>query len=112
MINVTVYVDSEHRYRAIRMTGHAGLAEDPAEGQDLVCAAVSALALNMANSVEQFTEDAFEAGAGEEGGSFSFRFTGPMSPEGTLLMNSLVFGLENIQETYGEPYITISMKEV
>ena len=61
MINVTVSVDSEHRYHGISFLGHAGLADDYQDGQELVCAAVSALTLNMANSVEHFTEDTFEA---------------------------------------------------
>ena len=57
MISVTVFVDSEHQYESIRVLGHAGLADDHQEGQELVCAAVSALVLNMANSIEQFTDD-------------------------------------------------------
>ena len=60
MIRVTVIVDSEHHYTGIQMLGHAGLADDPRDGQELVCAAVSALTFNMSNSVEHFTEDSFE----------------------------------------------------
>ena len=105
MINVTVSLDSEHRYHGISFLGHAGLANDYQEGQELVCAAVSALTLNMANSVEHFTEDQFEADEDEQSGMFRFRFTGTISPEAALLMNSLVLGLEDIEETYGEPYI-------
>ncbi len=48
------------------MEGHAGYAD---EGEDIICAAVSALALNFFNSVETFTEDGFEGGAGQESGS-------------------------------------------
>ena len=66
-------------------------------GQDVICAAVSALALNMANSVEAFTDDHFE-------GSMCtrmmvlllFQFPEKMSSESQLLMKSLVLGLENI----------------
>ena len=47
MVSVTVFVDSEHQYESIRMLGHAGLADDHQEGQELVCAAVSALVLKM-----------------------------------------------------------------
>ena len=59
MISVTVFVDSEHQYESIRMLGHAGLADDHQEGQELVCAAVSALVLNMANSIEQYIEEEY-----------------------------------------------------
>lgn len=94
------------------MVGHAGLADDPQDGQELVCAAVSALTFNMSNSVEQFTEDSFEVDQEEKTGAFHFRFTSPISSESRLLMNSLIFGLQDIEEEYGEPYIKIRFKEV
>lgn len=94
------------------MIGHAGMADNHQEGQELVCAAVSALTLNMANSVERFTEDSFEVEQDEETGSFHFRFTSDISSESQLLINSLVFGLQDIEEEYGEPYIKIRFEEV
>ena len=112
MIQVTVMTDSKRRYVGIEMEGHAGLAEDYQEGQELVCAAVSALTLNMANSVEHFTEDPFQAHEDQEKGGFYFRFSSRISSESELLMNSFVFGLLNIEESYGEPYIKIRIKEV
>ena len=112
MIRVTVLVDSEHNYRGIRLMGHAGLADDPQEEQEIVCAAVSAMTLNMANSVEHFTDDRFFADEDETTGMFDFRFTDRISSESGLLMNSLVFGLLNIREAYGEPYINIRFEEV
>ncbi|WP_394522107.1 ribosomal-processing cysteine protease Prp [Lacrimispora sp. JR3] len=112
MIRVTVFVDSEQNYTGIQMVGHAGLADDPQDGQELVCAAVSALTFNMSNSVEQFTEDSFEVDQEEKTGAFHFRFTSSISSESRLLMNSLIFGLQDIEEEYGEPYIKIRFKEV
>ncbi|MCC8059348.1 MAG: ribosomal-processing cysteine protease Prp [Clostridiales bacterium] len=112
MIDVTVYVNSEHRYTGITMTGHAGRADQPVEGQDLVCAAASALTLNMANSVERFTEDPFQADMEESGGDFRFRFTDKPGEAASLLMNSLVLGLEDLADAYGEPYIKIRFEEV
>ncbi|WP_313074384.1 ribosomal-processing cysteine protease Prp [Lacrimispora sp.] len=112
MISVTVFVDSKQHYTGIQMVGHAGLKDDPQEGQDLVCAAASALTINMSNSVEQFTEDSFEVDQEEESGTFQFRFTSDVSSQSQLLMNSLIFGLQDIEEEYGEPYIKISFKEV
>lgn len=112
MINVAVLVDSSHHYIGIELLGHAGFADDHQEGQELVCAAVSALTLNMVNSVEHFTDAPFDAEEDEQSGMFRFRFTGDAGLEATLLMNSLVFGLQDIEETYGEPYIKIRFKEV
>ena len=112
MINVTVLVDSGHHYIGIELLGHAGLPDDHQEGQELVCSAVSALTLNMANSVEHFTDSLFDAEEDEQSGLVRFRFAGDVSSEATLLMNSLIFGLQDIEEAYGEPYIKIRFKEV
>lgn len=112
MIRVTVFVDSEHHYIEIQMLGHAGLADKHQEGQELVCAAVSALTFNMANSVEKFTNDFFEVDQEEKTGAFHFRFPSEISSKSQLLMNSLISGLQDIEEEYGEPYIKIRFEEV
>ena len=52
MIQVEILRDRDEVVKGIEINGHAGYAE---YGQDVLCAAVSALALNMANSVEAFT---------------------------------------------------------
>ena len=95
--------------RGITLDGHAGYGE---YGQDIVCAAVSALTLNLANSVEAFTKDQFEGSMDEESGSFRFVFTSDISLESKLLMDSLILGIENIRSSYGKQYIKIRYKEV
>ena len=89
--------------------GHAGFAQS---GQDIVCAAVSALVLNMANSVETFTDDGYEGEVDERSGGFKFHFTSQISPGSQLLMNSLVLGIQNIGREYGKKHINIQFKEV
>ena len=105
MIKATVFKNSTDSgnavYTGIVMEGHAGYAD---EGEDIICAAVSALALNFFNSVE--------AGGAGESGSFEFRFTSEISPESKLLMNSLILGLQNIERDYGKSYINVKFKEV
>ncbi len=96
-------------YRGIEIKGHADYAP---EGEDIICAAVSALALNFYNSVETFTEDDFQGSAGEYELQFGFRFTSQISPESRLLMNSLVLGLQNIEKDYGKSHIIIRFEEV
>ena len=53
MICITV-TESDGEYISVESNGHAGYAE---EGQDIICAAVSALIVNTVNSVETLTED-------------------------------------------------------
>lgn len=109
MIKVIIKSDKDKVVRGIEISGHAGYAE---YGQDIICSAVSALALNMANSVTEFTDDHFEGSVAEDGGYFSFSFPDEISPESRLLMRSLVLGLENIREEYGAKYINIRFREV
>lgn len=109
MIEVTISKDSQDVCHGIELCGHAEYGE---HGQDIVCAAASALVLNMANSVGAFTEDSYEGTMDEETGEFSFHFTSEISLESQLLMDSLILGLENIQREYGEEYILIRLEEV
>lgn len=99
---------SGNEYIGFSSKGHAGYAED---GYDIICAAVSVLTLNTINSIEKFTEDAFKAEAAD--GMVRWKFTElPLSKEAKLLMDSLVLGLEDIQETYGKKYIKIVKKSL
>ena len=56
MINITVK-KRNGSYLDFLSRGHAGYAE---EGQDIVCAAVSALIVTTVNSLDEFTEDEIE----------------------------------------------------
>ncbi len=109
MINVIIKRDKDKVAKGIEIKGHAGYGE---YGQDIICAAVSSLALNMANSVEEFTEDHFEGSVSDDGGYFSFSFPDEISPESQLLMKSLILGLQNIQRDYGAEYINFRFREV
>ena len=90
----------------MEVKGHAGYDE---YGKDIVCAAVSVLTVNMANSVGKFTDDSFKGSVDEKTGQFIFHFTGT---ESKLLMDSLILGLTDIAESYGDKYIKIRFREV
>ena len=109
MINVIIKRDKDKVAKGIEIKGHAGYGE---YGQDIICAAVSSLALNMANSVEEFTDDHFEGSVSDDGGYFSFSFPDEVSSESQLLMKSLILGLQNIRDEYGAKYINIRFREV
>lgn len=107
MITVEIRKSGEE-YAGFSSKGHAGYAE---EGYDIICAAVSVLTVNTINSIEKFTDDAFKAEAAD--GMVRWKFTKlPLSKEAKLLMDSLVSGLEDIQETYGKKYIKIVKKSL
>ena len=93
MITFTVW-KSGHQYKGFECAGHAGYAE---EGSDIICAAVSALAVNTINAIEQFTEDPFEVEEAEDGGLLRIRFSEVPDEKTQLLMDSLVLGIGNIR---------------
>ena len=68
MICITV-TESDGEYISVESNGHADYAE---KGQDIICAAVSALIVNTVNSVETLTEDLIISEAGDGYVYFSF----------------------------------------
>lgn len=106
MIHVQI---AKKNRECIRVTvkGHAGYAE---EGRDIICAAVSILMVNTANSIEAFTEDEFTCDEGD--GFMEITVDEGASPDTGLLMKSLCLGLEGIRQSYGDTFIKIMTREV
>ena len=80
--------------------------------EDVVCLAVSILALNLVNSIETFVGHIFNIEADEvEGGHIFFDIpsikAGEFIRDADLLLKSFVLGLKGIQEEYGE-FIEVS----
>ena len=110
MIRVTIYKTARHKYVGFDLSGHAGYAES---GQDIVCAAVSVLVINAVNSIERFTEDKTSCTADEETGNIEFRFEESPSHDAELLLDSMILGLEEIEDSREyKSYIDIIFKEV
>ena len=105
---MTIYQDSEQKISRFLMQDHAGYAES---GSDIICAAASALAQNTVNSIEQFTDDAFTVDVDEVSGGLDVRLEPGYSKETELLLNSLILGLQGIEEEYME-YIDVIFEEV
>ncbi|MDD7739705.1 MAG: ribosomal-processing cysteine protease Prp [Fusicatenibacter sp.] len=106
MICITV-TQSDGEYVSVESIGHAEYAE---EGQDIICAAVSALIVNTVNSVETFTKDRILSESGD--GYVYFSFPDGYSKDTELLVKSLLLGLGSIRRDYGAQYLEIAFKEV
>ena len=106
MITVTVS-KKNNSYISFVSEGHAGYAE---AGQDIVCAAVSALIITTVNSLEEFTDDKFDVQ--EKDGFVSIHFRNDLSERGMLLMDSLLLGLTEIAGSYNNRYLTVKVREV
>ena len=109
MTKITIFRNHDGEYLGFTCLGHAGYAD---EGEDIVCAGISALTINTINSLGMYTAEKFETEADEESGEIALRFESPAGHDADLLMKSLVLGLQGIQNTYGDEYIVLDFREV
>ena len=104
MILVTIYKD-QNGYIGFEAEGHAEYSE----------AAVSVLMTNTANSIEALTNDTIVDSS--EDGYLTCEFPEGLSPEGTLLVDSMILGLRQVEEIQptdenDEPFLKVLTKEV
>ena len=85
----------------LTVDGHAGYAET---GNDIICAAVSALAQGLIHSLDALTEDriSYQIRDGHIGIEYE-----NLSEQGKLLIDSFFIAVSDIQMTYGEKYVRI-----
>ena len=86
----------------------------PKSGQDIVCAAVSALDHQLlCNSLEKFTEEQISKRKRMRDMYPSILQRNPNTERGKLLMDSLILGLTEIGDIdYNNRYLTVRVKEV
>ncbi|MDO4615037.1 MAG: ribosomal-processing cysteine protease Prp [Lachnospiraceae bacterium] len=109
MTKVTFYQDSDGAYMGFTCEEHAGYAD---EGEDIVCAAISALVFNTVNSIEAFTEDVFTLDTDASSAFLSFRLENTPSEQCTLLIKSLLLGLQSMEDGQYSDFIDIIFEEV
>lgn len=108
MIKITFYTKKD-QYVGFAVSGHAMYGE---YGEDIVCAAVSALAINTVNSIEKFTADEFENVNYEDKAYISLIMTETISPESSILLKALHLGVTGVEEAYNNEYIQVEIEEV
>ena len=113
MINITIYKTKEHGYKGFDVEGHAGFDET---GNDIVCAAVSILVINTIKSIERLTNDKVNLVEDEKEGVVRLRFTDKASDDASILIDSMVYGLQDIEDDETNSninsYIDITFEEV
>ena len=87
MTKITIFRNQDQAFLGFDCLGHAGYAE---EGEDIVCAGISALVINTINSLGVYTKEKFSTDSDEETGMIT----------------------QGIQNTYGNDYIILTFKEV
>ena len=96
-------------YKSVYVRGHAGFAQ---EGEDIVCAAISALTINTVNCLEEIVKEEMVTESSEDGAVIGIVFPKVPGKEATLLVDCLLHGLKDIRRQYGRQYLNIEIKEV
>ena len=109
MTEIIIRKSENGEYKGFTCKGHSGFA---AKGKDIVCASVSVLVINAINSMEKLAEEDMEIKAEEAAGIVRCRIKRTLSEKGTLLMDSMILGLLQIEEQYGNKYLVVKFKEV
>ncbi len=107
MVRITIFQNRQRQLTGFDCLGHA----EYANGNDIVCAAVSALVVNCVNSIEALTDAQFTCDSRQEDGMISFRLGADSGEDAQLLLQSLSLGLEEVESNY-EAYIDVIFEEV
>ena len=108
MIKAIFYRNSDNLYVGFQISGHAGYAR---RGKDIVCSAVSALAINTINSIDKLTDAKFETDI-DESGTIKFKFKSQSDDKSQLLVSALSLGLTELYKEYDGKYLQVYFKEV
>ncbi len=109
MTHVSIFKTGKGEYRGFNCIGHSGYAD---AGEDIVCAAISVLVINTINSLERLVGEDFKLVTNEEEGLIDCRFEKGINAKSVLLLDSMVLGLTEIREQYGETFIDLTFEEV
>ncbi len=110
MIQITFHKTRTGDYQGFTCRGHAGYA---VYGEDIVCAAVSALVINTINSLDEITGEQMDVTAEEDSGTIRCFFEKlPLKETSRVLIDSLVLGLTRIEKQYGKKHCRLHFKEV
>ena len=112
MTRVTITKNANNSVRELEVSGHAEHADS---GQDIVCAAISALTVNTINSIDLFTQDKIEITVQDtERGLIACCMTGvngeDVGADTTLLMKSYELGVTELAKRY--PEISLSIRQI
>ncbi|MDO4902974.1 MAG: ribosomal-processing cysteine protease Prp [Limosilactobacillus sp.] len=97
MIRAHFMLDSNQRITTFEITGHADAGP---YGQDIVCSAVSALSISTINALEHLVHVKPQVEADNQNGGLLKVTALGVDHDSQLLLNALVNGLIDIQESY------------
>ncbi len=110
MTTVVIRRTRAQRYTGFTCMGHAEYAK-PGK-PDILCASISVLVINTINSLEELAGETLQVDSDEETGFIRCVIESSLQEKSVFLMDSMVFGLQQLSKTYGEKYLTLKFEEV
>lgn len=110
MTTVVIRRTKAQNYKGFTCMGHAGYAR-PGK-PDILCASISVLVINTINALEELAGEMVQVSTNEETGFIQCIFESSLQEKSIFLMDSMVFGLQQLSETYGKKYLTVKFEEV
>lgn len=105
MIRAEFKITSDHKIASFKMTGHADSGE---YGHDIVCAAVSVLAISTVNGLEKVIHTHPSIKQDQANGGFLEVNHLDLGHDSQILLETFLNGLLDIQESYND-YIQVKM---
>ena len=110
MTTITI-LKSGSEYKGFYCMGHAESRRFFFE-KDMVCSSVSVLVINTINSIDELTQDVVITDTNEQSGFIKCDFPKGLTKQGSLLMDSMILGLQSIEKQYGKKYLLVKFEEV
>ena len=104
MVTVVIKKNENGSYSGFTCSGHADFDE---AGFDIVCSAISILVLNTINSIATLTYNDMECDSDEVTGDIICEFPDGLDDKGTILIDSMIYGLKSVEGKYGSEYVKI-----
>ena len=110
MTTVVIRRTKAQCYTGFTCMGHANYAK-PGK-PDILCASISVLVINTINCLEELAGETLQIDSDEETGFIQCTMESDLQEKSVFLMDSMVFGLQQLAKTYGEKYLTLKFEEV
>ena len=88
-----------------RISGHAGYAD---QGKDIICSAMSMIAINTANSLSAIADETFDVSQDEDSGLLEVRFDHRPNEKAETLLDSLELGVQGVIDQYGNEFVSLT----
>ena len=87
-----------------KLSGHAGYDD---YGKDIICSAMSMIAINTVNSLTMLADETCAVEQDEDSGLLAVQFDHQPNAEADLLLRSFELGVQGVVDQYGSEFVSL-----